>query len=103
MPVMSAIMAFSGEANSNTAALTAGSSTSEIVLGTNAVFVINADQDIAIKFGNSGMAAAAATDYRIPANQQTTLDTGTAYSSIRVWNLAASATAHVCVQKLSKF
>lgn len=96
MAVMSAILVFSGEPCVNAAP--AGASTAEIVLGTNCIFAINATADINIKFGNSGMGAAAATDYRIPANQQTTLDTGSAFDRIRVFG-----TASVSIQKLSRF
>lgn len=102
MAVLSSILSFSGEACVKIAALTNGSSTAEIILGTNAIFAVNSTKDVTIKFGNSGMAAAAATDYRIPANQQTTLDTGTAFSSIRIFNVDAAA-GDVYVQKLSKF
>jgi len=99
MAVVSAILVFSGEPCQN-ATIGAAASTGEIVLGKNAIFAINATADINIKFGNAGMAAAAATDYRIPANQQTTLDTSDTFDRIRVFSTPGG---NLSVQKLSRF
>lgn len=92
MAVLSCILVPSNEAVTKIAALATVTSSAEVVLNTNRIFVINATGDITIKFGQPGMAAAAATDYRIPANQQTTFDTGSAITSLRVFNLAGTAT-----------
>lgn len=101
MAVFSSILVPAGEAAVQVLALTATTSSAEIVLGTNRIFAINADQDITIKFGNTGMTVATGVEYRIPANQQTTFDTSDAYASIRVFNKGASA-ANIYIQKLSR-
>ena len=81
--------------------VTASSSSAEQALSANRIFAINADQDITIKFGTAGMSAATTSDYRIPANQQTTLDLGSSLTSIRVFNQGAS-TANVYILLLSR-
>ena len=101
MAVFSSILVPAGEAAVQVLALAATTSSAEISLGTNRIFAINADQDITIKFGQAGLAAATGVEYRIPANQQTTFDTSDAYASIRVFNKGASA-ANIYVQKLSR-
>jgi hypothetical protein len=102
LAVQSAILVPAGDAVIKIAALAATTSSAQQSLGTNRIFAINADQDITIRFGNTGMAAADNTFYRIPANQQTTLDTSDQFSFIRVFNLGASA-ANVWILPLSRF
>ena len=101
MAVQSSVLGFAGDA-CITATPSAGTSTSEITLGNDAIFAINADQDVMIRFGNPGMGAATATNYRIPANQQTVFYTSTANTSIRVFN-NGSSTANIFIQKLSRY
>jgi hypothetical protein len=101
MAVLSSILHPATEVAIRPAALATGQSTAEIALGPNRIFAINADQDITIKFGNAGMTAAAGTEYRIPANQQTTFDTGANVNSIRLWNLAAT-NANIYIILLSR-
>lgn len=101
MAIQSAILSISGELCNKTAALANGASTAEIILGPDCIFVINATKDMTIRFGTSGMPAAAATDYRVPANQQTTFYTSV-FDRIRVFNVDTAA-GDVYVQKLSRF
>jgi len=85
------------------AALAAVTSSAEQSLGSNRIFAINATQDITIKFGVTGMGAATAADFRVPASQTQVYDTGFEFTHIRVFNLHASSTADVYIQFLSKF
>jgi len=101
MAVFSSILHPACEAAIRPAALATGTSTAEIALGPERIFAINADQDITIKFGNAGMAAATGVEYRIPANQQTTFDIGKNLNSIRLWNLAAT-NANIYIILLSR-
>jgi hypothetical protein len=103
MAVQSAILVPAGDAVQKVSALAATTSSAALVLGTNRIFAINADQDITIRFGNAGLAAADATFYRIPANQQTTLDLSDQFTQIRVFNLSSSTAANVWVLPLSRF
>jgi len=72
-------------------------------IGKNRIFVINADQDITIAFGSSTAktAVASANSYRIPQNQQFTVDTGQEFDQFSVFNKSASTTASVYYQTLS--
>jgi len=89
----------------------AGAASAQKVLGKNVIFAINADQDVCISFGistggNAGLATAGS--YRIPANQQVTIDLGSSFDQFSVWNLGTangtggktgSTTANVYVQR----
>lgn len=81
------------------AALASGSSTAEIVLGTNVTFTVWGTQQINVRFGPAGLSAATATDFGIPANTLVILDTGEEFKSIRVFNNGASA-ADIYVMRL---
>jgi hypothetical protein len=83
-------------------ALASLTSSIEIPFGIGELFAINADQDITIRFGPSGLAAADATFFRIPQNVVATYDAGTAWTSIRVFNLSSTSTANIYIQPLSK-
>lgn len=83
------------------AALAASTSSSAQSIGARQVFAINATQDITIRFGTSGMSTAAATNFRIPANQTATFEMSDAFTHIRVFNLGASA-ADIYIQTLSR-
>src|SRR5258708_1653645 len=74
------------------AALAATTASAIQTIGRNRVFAINADQDVTINFGNSNgtMTAPTTSNYRIPANQQTTFDTGAAFDSFEVFNQGTS-------------
>ena len=67
------------------------SSSGEIVLGRYTIFAINANSDINIRFGNSGMPAAAATDFRIPAGVIATYQLPQQYDRFRIFNAAAGS------------
>ena len=97
------------------AALAAATSSAEISLGNNQLFSIVAfanavgttTNNINVKFGPVGLAAAAATDMGLPVGTPTSsiqpviFDTGDTYQSIRVFNNSAQ-TVDVYVCKLSR-
>lgn len=64
----------------------ATSSSAEIVLGRYQLFAINANGDVNIRFGNSGMPAAAATDFRIPASVVATYQVPQQWDRLRIFN-----------------
>lgn len=70
--------------------ITAGASSAEIILSRYQLFAINATGDINIRFGNSGMPAAAATDFRIPAGVIATYQIPAQYDRFRLFNNGAS-------------
>lgn len=73
------------------ASLAGTTSTAEITLGRYSLFVINANGDINIRFGNSGMPAAAATDFRIPGNGMAVYQLPAQYDRFRIFNPSATA------------
>lgn len=77
----------------------AGASSAEVALGSNVSFVVWGTQQINVKFGPTGLAAAAATDFGIPANTLVTFDTGEEFRSIRIFN-NGSTTADIYVMRL---
>lgn len=80
--------------NGTTASLSAVTASSAIVLGTGAVFAINASQDLTITFGVSGSIAtpSATVGFRIPANVTMMWDLDAA-DRFMIFNSAASAAA----------
>jgi len=76
------------------ASLAATTSTAEIVLNRYTIFAINATGDINIRFGNSGMPAAAATDFRIPNGVIATYQIPAQYDRIRLFNAGASSISY---------
>jgi hypothetical protein len=91
--------------------LTTGTSGAEISLGNNQIFMIvafaaaagTATNNINVRFGPTGLGAAAATDMGIPCGTPTSsasplfFDTGDTYQSIRVFNnTAGSVDVYVC-------
>lgn len=83
------------------AALAASASSAEVSLGSNTIFAINGSDHFHIKFGLTGMAAAAATDFRVPKDVTIVLDTSR-FTHIRVYNSTVAA-IDVYVLVLSKF
>ena len=73
------------------AALAGTTSSAEIVMAKDMKFAIVATGAINIAFGQSGMSAADATGWYIPASATIEFDLGNAYTSIRVFNSTASA------------
>lgn len=71
--------------------VTNGTSSAEIVLNRYTLFAINATGDVNIRFGNAGMPAAAATDFRIPSGVIATYAIPAQYDRIRLFNNGASA------------
>jgi hypothetical protein len=70
------------------ATVNATSSSAEIVIGTNRIFLLRTSGASNVKFGNTGMGAAAATDWIIPANNTVPdmFDMGDAVDRIRIYN-----------------
>lgn len=100
MAVQSAVFCLADEAAQ---VVTVGSlaSSAQLFIGTNRRFIINATQDITIKMGDSGMAAANSTTcMRIPSDFTQVLDLGNMHAWIRVFNLGA-VNATVYIQALS--
>ncbi len=73
-----------------TGTITTAASSAEIVLGRYQLFAINATGDLNIRFGNSGMPAAAATDFRIPAGVIATYQIPAQYDRFRLFNAGGS-------------
>jgi hypothetical protein len=88
MARQASILIASGDAPVKISALAATTASSLQTIGRNRIFVINADQDICILFciSSGSQPIATTSSYRIPANQQTTLDTGQAFDSFTVFN-----------------
>lgn len=101
MAVFSSVFIPGSDAVIKVAGLATTTSSAEQTLGKHKLFAINATQDITIKFGVTGLAAAAATDFRIPANTNVVFDTGSQITSIRVFNLSGTTAADVYVLGLS--
>lgn len=95
MAEFSFVPGFAGEATV-TAALVAASS-AEIILGPNAYFYVTASAVLNIAFGLSGMSAASAANFQLPANSLVMLTTGDHYDRIRVFG-----TATYWIQKVDK-
>lgn len=72
----------------------ATSSSGEIVLSRYQLFAINATTDLNIRFGNSGMPAAAATDFRIPAGVVATYQIPAQYDRFRLFNSTAGSSSY---------
>jgi hypothetical protein len=70
------------------------SSTGEIVLNRYTIFAVNATGDINIRCGNSGMPAAAATDFRIPAGVVATYAVPEQWDRIRLYNAAGTSVTY---------
>jgi hypothetical protein len=70
------------------------SSSAEIVIGRYQLFAFNANGDLNIRCGNSGMPAAAATDFRIPAGVVVTYQVPAQWDRIRLFNASASTVTY---------
>lgn len=70
--------------------VTNATSSGEIVMGRYQLFAINASGDINIRFGNSGMPAAAATDFRIPNGAIAVYQCPAQWDRFRLFNNGAS-------------
>lgn len=76
-------------------------SSAEIVLNRYTIFAINATGDVNIRFGNAGMPAAAATDFRIPAGVVATYQIPAQYDRIRLFN-AGGGTITYWIQPMTQ-
>ena len=75
-----------GTTADQTGTLATVTSSAELVVGYNTVFAINATGDINIRFGNAGMPAASAADFRIPSNVVATYPLNRQHDRIRIFN-----------------
>lgn len=97
MAVFTSILSPAGGSTASSAtadkngSITTVTSTAEIVLGRYQLFAINATGDVNIRFGNAGMPAAAATDFRIPSGVVATYAMTNQYDRIRLFNNGASS------------
>jgi hypothetical protein len=87
----------------NVAALGTSTADSVRTLGKNVIFALSADQDLMLTVGLAANIAtpSASVGLYIPAKQLVTMDLGVASDSLQVFNLSASATAHVTIMKLA--
>lgn len=76
-------------------------SSGEVILGVNALFIFSSDTDSNLKFGVSGMAAAAVTDFYIPAKTLVRFDLGAAFDRVRIFNTTAGTNGYT-IQKLGR-
>lgn len=72
-------------------------------IGKNRIFAINAPTDVTILFGNKAGPALSPTgvEFRIPANNTFTFDTGQAFDSFMVYNLSTATAVNVSYQTLT--
>lgn len=92
---------FIPEAKDVTATLATVTATAEILIGINNIFAIQATDDMHIKFGTTGMAAASASNWKIPAGSIFKYDMGRAVDTIRLFN-PTGATITYWIQFLSR-
>ena len=103
MATLDAILVPATLRGTQVAAVGAGTSTAEILIGHNVLIAVNADQDITIRFGQVGMSAADGTDFRIPQNVTIVFDMGRDKEYIRLFNKSATTAANIYYIPLSKF
>ncbi len=98
MAVFSSIFIPSGQPPVKIAALATTTASAEQVFGNNSIIAVNADQDITINWGQSGMAAPTTTDFRLPAGTTMLFDLGQAYDRFRVFNQSSTTAANVYIK-----
>lgn len=81
---------FSPAPDGQVVSVNAGASSAEIVLGFNRIFVLTSSDDCRIKFGLSGMGAAATGDFSLWAKSYGRFDTAK-FDRIRLFNPTAGA------------
>jgi hypothetical protein len=84
-----------------TTAVSANASTAEIVIGFRYIFSIICDSDMHVKWGVSGMAAATASNFLIPAKMLVTMDMGESFDRVRVFT-ATGATGNIYILPLTR-
>ena len=77
-------------------------STAEQLVGKNFKFWICADQDIHIRFGDTGMSAADVADQYVPSKTPIMVDLGNDYTAFRCYNPSGS-TANIYYIRMSQF
>ena len=101
MATLSAILVMDGVPG-NSGSQTTGASTAQIFVGNRRLIAINADQDVRIRWGSVSGPSAVSTDFRIPANQTFTLDSGDEHPYFSLFN-GSGVTANYSWAYLSKF
>lgn len=79
-----------GTRSDQTGTVLTGASSAEILLGAYQSFAINANGDINIRFGGTGLPAATASDFRLPANIVAVYPVSKANPAIRIFNPTAN-------------
>jgi hypothetical protein len=74
----------------SSATLATVTSSGEIVLNRYSIFAFNANGDTNIRFGNAGMPAAAATDFRIPSGVIAVYQVPQQWDRMRIFNPTGS-------------
>ncbi len=103
MATIDAILVPATNRGTKVAALAASTSTAETLIGHNVLLAVNADQDITIRFGPTGMGAADDADFRIPQNSCMVFDMGRDKDYIRFFNNSSTTAANIWYLPLSKF
>lgn len=98
MAVMAGIFAPAG--NDATGTVANGASSAEITINAYQLFAFTASDDISIKFGNAGMAAADATSFRIPGGTVAIYQVPKQFTRFRLFN-GTAATITWWIQNLS--
>lgn len=97
MATFASILALSTDA-ANSGTIASGVATPAMLVNNTAslqrrIIAINATGDVTIRFGNSSVVATV-TDFRIPANQTFTFDTGQENGYFSLFNLAGTTTTY---------
>lgn len=101
MALFDAVLVPAGAAT-KISALGASASSAEVLLGANKLFAVSATDAVHIVFGQTGMAAADAADFRIPAGVVAVWDTGHEFTHARFFN-STGAAIDIYIQPLSRF
>lgn len=103
MAVFDSILVPATNRGTKVASLAAVTSTAQIEIGHNVLLALNADQDITIRWGPTGMGAADDTDFRIPSGTTMVFDMGRDKDYIRLFNRSTTTAANIWYLALSKF
>ena len=103
MAVLDAILVPATLRGTKVVDLAAVNSTAEILIGHNVLLAVNADQDITIRWGPTGMGAADDTDFRVPQGVTIVFDMGRDKDYVRFFNRSATTAADIWYLPLSKF
>lgn len=100
MAIFSSVLAPAGAGQDLTASIGTTTSSAEILLTAYQYFAICANQDINIRFGPTGVSAASASDFRIPANTIAIYPVSKQNPALRIFNPDASTSVTYWIQRL---